>query len=81
MGYFFKCNVGEMQSVFDFVNSEMSEFKLQKKLVAQTNGGAAEVAPSATFVHCYAYWLYLVLSQSTKLRFSLRHWAASPRFF
>jgi hypothetical protein len=85
-----------MRSLFDFLNSEMSEFNFMEKRVAQTYDGAAvmasdlnrlqpkvrEVAWSATFVHCYAQWLNLVLCKSTKIipkvKDFFRHWAASP---
>ncbi|XP_021446987.2 zinc finger MYM-type protein 1 [Oncorhynchus mykiss] len=80
LGYFDVSAGRDAQSVFDLVNSEMSEFNFVEKLVAQTYDGAAvmasdlnglqakvrAVAPSATFVHCYAHPLNSVLSQSVK---------------
>lgn len=80
LGYFDVSSRRDAQSVFDLVNSEMSEFNFMEKLVAQTYDGAAviasdlnglqaevvEIALSATFVHCYAHRLNLLPSQSTK---------------
>ena len=67
-------------SLFEFVQAELSGFNFKDKLVAKTYDGAAvmashlnglqakvrDVAPCATFVHCYAHRLNLVLSQGVK---------------
>ena len=69
----------DAKSLFEFVQAELSGFNFKDKLVAQTYGAAVmashlnglqakvrEVAPCATFVHCYAHRLNLVLSQGVK---------------
>lgn len=80
LGFFDVSSGRDAQSLFEFVEREMTEFNFTEKLIAQTYDGAAvmasdlnglqakvrEVAPSATFVHCYAHRLNLVLSQGLK---------------
>jgi hypothetical protein len=45
------CQVGEMRSLFDFVNFEMSEFTFMEKLVFQAYDGTA-----VTEGICYLYF-------------------------
>lgn len=80
LGFFDVSSGRDARSLFEFVQSEMTPYKFAEKLVAQTYDGAAvmasalnglqakvrEVAPAATFVHCYAHRLNLVLSQGVK---------------
>ena len=80
MGFFDVSEGRDAQSLFQFVQAQLSSFNFVDKLVAQTYDGAAvmasdlnglqakvrEVAPSATFVHCYAHRLNLVLSQGVR---------------
>lgn len=80
LGFFDVSSGRSAQSLFDFVQTELSGFNFKDKLVAQTYDGAAvmasdlnglqakvrELAPCATFVHCYAHRLNLVLSQGVK---------------
>lgn len=80
LGFFDVSSGRDAQSLFQFVQSEMSPYNFAEKLVAQTYDGAAvmasalnglqakvrEVAPAATFVHCHAHRLNLVLSQGVK---------------
>ncbi|KAL2083806.1 hypothetical protein ACEWY4_021579 [Coilia grayii] len=99
LGFFDVSSGRDAQSLFDFVKGEMSGFNLREKLVAQTYDGAAvmasdlnglqakvrEVAPSATFVHCYAHRLNLVLSQGVKFipkaKVFFAHLSAFTSFF
>lgn len=70
----------DAQSIFELLQSEMSDLNFVEKLIAQTYDGAAvmvsdlnglqakvrAVAPSVVFVHCYAHRLNFVLSQGLK---------------
>ncbi len=80
IGFFDVSGGRDAQSVFDVLNENMQGYNFKDKLVAQTYDGAAvmasalnglqakvkAIAPSAMFVHCYAYRLNLVLSQGAK---------------
>ncbi|XP_067436490.1 zinc finger MYM-type protein 1-like isoform X2 [Thunnus thynnus] len=80
LGFFDVSSGRDAQSIFELLQSEMSGFNFEEKLIAQTYDGAAimasdlnslqakvrAVAPSAVFVHCYAHRLNLVLSQGLK---------------
>ena len=62
-------NGQDAKSLFEFVQAELSGFNFKDKLVAQTYDGATvmashlnglqakvrEVAPCATFVHCFVH--------------------------
>jgi hypothetical protein len=66
------------EDLFKLLTDNFAKFNLKEKLVAQTYDGAAvmagelnglqrkikDVAPQATFTHCYAHVLNLVLSKS-----------------
>ena len=54
LGYFEVSSGRDVQSVFDFMNFEMSEFNFIEKLFVQTYNGAA-------VMECICY-LYLLLS-------------------
>lgn len=80
LGFFDVSDRRDAQSLFAFMEREMSAFNFAEKLIAHTYDGAAvmaselnglqakvsAVAPSSMFVHCYAHRLDLVLSQGVK---------------